>query len=63
MIKAQIPEDLILELEQHFPPKCAAPDETPAQIHHYAGRAFLVSYLRRCHDLQKQGQYSERILP
>ena len=38
-------KDLIAELHENYPPRCAYPDETELQHHRYAGAVELVQLL------------------
>ena len=47
-----ITNSLITKLEEVCPEKCADPNETLAQVHHYAGKRALVNFLISIHEEQ-----------
>lgn len=62
MISAEIPKELVEELEQRFPQKCPKPTETTAQIFYYAGQAELVSYMRASYEEQNNTAININVL-
>tara|TARA_R100001594_G_scaffold148259_1_gene203000 strand:- start:187 stop:375 length:189 start_codon:yes stop_codon:yes gene_type:complete len=40
---------LINKLNEVCPERCPSPDETPSEIHHYAGRRAMVNFLTSIH--------------
>ena len=48
---------LINKLEEVCPEKCADPEDSLSQIHHYAGKRALVRLLNSIHDDQNSKEH------
>ena len=55
-------EDLLDDLETHYPPRCKDPSETLEQHCNYAGQVQLIADLRVRFDWTRENQRMQSIL-
>ncbi len=55
-------EDLLDDLETHYPPLCKDPSETLEQHYNYAGQVQLIADLRARYDWTHENHRMESIL-
>lgn len=55
-------EDLISDLEEHYPPRCIDPMETLEDAHRYAGMVELIQTLRARLEYTKESAALEELL-